>query len=146
MGGTVVVDCEPLPATAMTGAMAGTVGVEVVTPEGTTELLGYDWHVKVKALPATVSESPALESCWMVMSGLVAVNPDTVEGVSGSDNGTPSSGTGLGIVTLKLNGPCGVVAGVAPLASIWVVAEPIKVGDSAAAAPASAAGRFTTVW
>ncbi len=82
----------------------------------------------------------------MVMAPPVAVNPEIVDGLSGNDSGTPSSGTGLGIVTLNVNGPCGVVAGVAPMASIWVVAEPVKVGDSAAAAPASAAGRFTTVW
>ena len=82
----------------------------------------------------------------MVMAPPVAVNPAIVAGLSGNDSGTPSSGTGLGMVTSNVNGPWGVPTGVAPLASIWVVAEPVNVGDSAAAAPASEAGRFTTVW
>src|SRR5450432_1042358 len=70
-----------------------------------------------------------------------------VLGDSGSDNGTPESGIGLGKGTLKLNGPWGVLAGVAPLASIWVEAEPVRLGPpTAAAAPANEAGRFTTVW
>jgi hypothetical protein len=50
--------------------------------------------------------------------------------------------------TLKLRGPSDVVAGVAPLASIWAVAEPARgiPGETAAAADANDAGRFTTVW
>ncbi len=59
----VVVEVAPPLALAMTGSMELTSGESVVIPEGTTESLGYDWHVKVRALPATVRESPALESC-----------------------------------------------------------------------------------
>ena len=77
-------------------------------------------------MPATVSERLAEESSWMVMSPLVAVNPEIVAGVEGSDRLTPAAGTGLGIGTLKESGPSGVVAGVAPLASIWAVAEPAR--------------------
>src|ERR1700681_4783699 len=83
----------------------------------------------------------------MVMPPEVAVNPLMVAGVSGSDSVTPEAGTGLGMATLKLNGPSGVLAGVAPLASIWVEADPIRLGPpTAAAALASDCGRFTTVW
>jgi hypothetical protein len=103
-------------------------------------------QVRSKALPATVSDRLAEASSWMVMSPLVAVNPFTVRAVSGSDSVTPASGTGMGMSTLKSSGPSAVVAGVAPLASIWAVAEPVRLGCSAAAAPAKAAGRFTTVW
>ncbi len=39
-GATVVVEADPPPATAMTGAMGLAVGAEVVMPEGVTELLG----------------------------------------------------------------------------------------------------------
>ena len=80
--------------------------------------------------------------------GSVAVNPEIVAGVEGSDKLTPASGTGLGMGTLKVSGPSGVLAGVAPLASIWAVAEPARgcPGETAAAAVARAAGRFTTVW
>jgi hypothetical protein len=83
----------------------------------------------------------------MVMPVEVAVNPLMVAGVSGSDRVIPESGIGLGKGTLKLNGPSGVVAGVAPLASIWVEAEPIRLGPpTAAAAWASDDGKFTAVW
>ncbi len=99
-----------------------------------------------RALPATVSDRLAAESSWMVMPALVAVNPLMVAAVEGSVSGTPSVGMGLGKGTLKLSGPWGVVAGVAPLASIWVVAEPASVGETAAAALARLAGRFTMVW
>jgi len=90
----------------------------------------------------------ALESSWIETGPPVAVNPLTVAGVLGSDRLTPSSGMGLGIVTLKSSGPSGVVAGVAPLASIWAVAEPVRgcPGDTAAAAEANDDGRFTIVW
>jgi hypothetical protein len=131
----------------MTGAMGLAEGVVVVMPEGVTELLGYAWQVSARVLPATISDRLAAESCWMVMLPLVAVNPLTVAGVSGSDSDTPEAGIGLGKGTLKLSGPSGVWAGVAPLASIWVEAEPIRLGPpTAAAALASDAGRFTTVW
>jgi hypothetical protein len=82
----------------------------------------------------------------MVMPPLVAVKPGIVAGVEGSDNDTPASGMGLGNGTLKLSGPSGVVGGLAPLTSIWAVAEPISVGATAAAAEAKELGRFTTVW
>jgi hypothetical protein len=59
----VVVGVVPPLALAMTGSMELTTGESVVMPEGTTESLGYDWHVKVRELPARVRESPALESC-----------------------------------------------------------------------------------
>ncbi len=103
-------------------------------------------QVRARALPATVSDRLAEASSWMVMAPEVAVKPLTVAAVDGSDSDTPASGTGLGMGTLKSSGPSEVVAGVAPLASIWVVAEPVRLGCSAAAAPASEAGRFTTVW
>ena len=48
--------------------------------------------------------------------------------------------------TLKSSGPSGVVAGVAPVASIWAVAEPSRLGCNDAAALARELGRFTTVW
>ena len=82
----------------------------------------------------------------MVIELLVAVKGPTVCGVEGNDSDTPASGMGLGNGRLKVSGPTGVVAGVAPLASTWAVAEPDKVGETAAAAEASEAGRFTTVW
>ena len=141
----VVVD-DPPPATAITGAMAAAVGVVVVMPEGVTESLGYAVQVSDRALPATVRDRLAAESSWMVTSELVAVNPLTVAAVVGSVSGTPSAGMGLGKGRLKLSGPWGVVAGVAPVASIWVVAEPARVGETAAAAVARLAGRFTMVW
>ena len=142
----VVVADVPPPATAITGAMGAAVGVEVVMPEGVTVSLGYAVQVSARALPATVSDRLAAESSWMVMSVLVAVNPLTVAGVEGRVSGTPVVGTGLGGVTLKSSGPSEVVAGVAPLASIWAVAEPARVGETAAAALARLAGRFTVVW
>jgi hypothetical protein len=141
----VVVD-DPPPATAITGAMAAAVGVVVVMPEGVTESLGYAVQVSDRALPATVRDRLAAESSWMVTSELVAVNPLTVAAVEGSVSGTPSVGMGLGKGRLKLSCPWGVVAGVAPLASIWVVAEPDNVGETAAAAVARLAGRLTMVW
>ena len=84
----------------------------------------------------------------MVMAPLVAVNPLMVAGVVGSDKVTPAAGIGLGKGTLNVSGPWGVVAGVAPLASIWVVAEPVRgcPGETAAAAEANDWGRFTVVW
>src|ERR1700691_2255907 len=82
----------------------------------------------------------------MVIPVLVAVNGPSVEGVAGSDSDTPALGTGLGIVTLKVSVPDGNVAGVAPLARSWAVAEPVRVGDREAAALANVSGRFTTVW
>ena len=103
-------------------------------------------QVSDRALPATVSDRLAAESSWMVMPVLVAVNPEIVAGVLGRVSGTPSVGMGLGKGTLKFSGPWGVVAGVAPLASIWAVAEPARVGVTAAAAVARLAGRFTVVW
>ncbi|HLN41216.1 MAG TPA: hypothetical protein VK215_02115 [Acidimicrobiales bacterium] len=47
--------------------------------------------------------------------------------------------------TLKSRGPWGVVAGTAPLASIWAVAEPSRLGCKDAAALARDSGRFTIV-
>jgi hypothetical protein len=84
----------------------------------------------------------------MVMPPEVAVNPEMVAGVDGTDRGTPAAGTGLGMGTLKLRGPSAVVAGVAPLASIWAVAEPARgwPGEISPAAVAREAGMFTTVW
>jgi hypothetical protein len=104
-------------------------------------------HVSARALPATLRLRLAEESSWMVMDELVAVKPGTVAGVGGSDRLTPEGGIGLGKGTLKVSAS-GVVAGVAPLASIWAVAEPARgiPGDTAAAAEANDAGRFTTVW
>ena len=87
-------------------------------------------QVSARALPATVSDRLAEASSWMVMAPEVAVKPLTVAGVEGSDSDTPASGTGLGMGTLKLSGPSEVVAGVAPLASIWAVAEPVRLGCS----------------
>ena len=80
--------------------------------------------------------------------GSVTVNPEIVAGVEGSDKLTPAAGTGFGMGTLKLSGPSGVVAGVAPLASSWAVAEPARgcPGDTSEAAVARALGMFTTVW
>jgi len=103
-------------------------------------------QVKARALPATVSDRLAEESSWRVIWVLVAVKGPTVWGVAGSDNDTPASGIGLGKGRLKVSGPTGVAAGVAPLASTWAVAEPASDGETAAAAEASEDGRFTTVW
>ena len=87
----------------------------------------------------------AEESSVMVTGPPVAVKPLTLAGVDGSVSATPALGTGLGMVTLKLSGPSGVLAGVAPLASIWVLAEPLSVGEMAAAALAREAGRLAVV-
>ena len=104
-------------------------------------------QVRAKVLPATMSDKVAEVSSWIVIAPPVAVNPLMVAGVSGSDSESPESGIGLGKGTLKVSGPSGVMAGVAPMASIWVEAEPIRLGPpTAAAALASDAGRFTTVW
>jgi hypothetical protein len=83
----------------------------------------------------------------MVIAPLVAVKPGTVAGVAGSDRLTPDAGMGLGKGTLKVSAS-GVFAGVAPLASIWAVAEPARgcPGETAAAAEANDAGRLTSVW
>jgi len=54
----------------------------------------------------------------------VTVNGPTVMGSAGRSRVTPESGTGVGMVTSKLNGPSAVVAGVAPAASICVEAMP----------------------
>jgi len=83
-------------------------------------------QVRARALPATVSDRLAEASSSMVMGPLVAVKPAIVAGVEGSDRLTPAAGIGLGTGTLKASGPSGVVAGVAPLASIWAVAEPAR--------------------
>ena len=65
----------------------------------------------------------------------------------GSDRLTPAAGMGLGKGTLKVTARGVKVAGVAPLASSWAVAEPARVGpERAAAALARDWGRFTTVW
>ena len=61
-----------------------------------------------------------------MMAPLVAVKPEIVAGVEGSERVTPEAGIGLGTGTLKESGPSGVWAGVAPLASIWAVAEPAR--------------------
>ena len=104
-------------------------------------------QVRAKVLPATMSDKVAEVSSWIVIAPPVAVNPLMVAGVSGSDSESPESGIGLGKGTLKVSGPSGVMAGVAPMASIWVEAEPIRLGPpTAAAALASDAGRFTNVW
>jgi len=143
-GPVVVVD--PPPPTAITGAMGLAEGVVVVMPEGVTVLLGYAVHVSDRGAPDTVSVRLADESSWTMTWLLVAVNPLTVAAVEGSDRVTPSAGTGLGMGTLKLSGPSGVVAGTAPLASICAVAEPSRLGCRDAAALANISGRFTIVW
>ena len=112
-----VVVVEAPEALAITGEMGLFGGIEVVMPEGVTESLGYAVHVNNSALPATVRERLAEESCSIVIGPEVAVNPPMVAGVDGRDNDTPASGTGLGMGTLKLSGPWGTVAGAAPLAS-----------------------------
>ena len=99
-----------------------------------------------RGAPDTMSVRLARESSWIVTWLLVAVNPLTVAAVDGSDSATPSAGTGLGMGTLKLSGPSGVVAGVAPVASIWAVAEPSRLGCNDAAALARDSGMFTMVW
>jgi len=103
-------------------------------------------QVSARGAPETMRVRLAEASSWMVMALLVAVNPLTVLAGVGSIRVTPSVGTGLGMATLKLSGPSGVLAGVAPVASIWAVAEPVRLGCRAAAAPAREAGMFTTVW
>jgi hypothetical protein len=103
-------------------------------------------HVSVRLLPATDRLRLAAESSWIVICPLVAENPGTVSGVDGSCSVTPASGMGLGKGVLKVKGPTGVVDGVAPAASIWAVAEPARLEDTAAAALANEAGRFTVVW
>jgi hypothetical protein len=146
LGAAVVVDDEPPPATAITGAMGLPVGVDVVMPEGVTELFAYAVQVSANGLPATMSVTLAAESSWIVIAPLVAVNPLTVIAGSGKVRATPAAGIGLGKVTLKLRGPSGVVGGVAPLASIWAVADPIRpAGLTACAADARVWGMFTTV-
>lgn len=141
----VVVVGEVPPEVAITGAMELALGVEVVMPEGVTVSLGYAVQVRSSALPATFSVRLAEESSVMVMGPPVALKPLTVAGVDGRVNATPSAGTGDGMVTLKSSGPSGVDAGVAPLASILVLADPLSVGEMAAAALAKAAGRLAVV-
>jgi hypothetical protein len=93
-------------------------------------------QVSAIGLPEMVSERVADESSLIVTAPPVALNPLTVVGAVGKESVTPAVGTGLGMVTLKSSGPSEVVAGVAPPASIWVVAEPDRLGCTAAAAPA----------
>jgi len=91
-------------------------------------------QVSVNGLPEIVRVKLAEESSLIVTGPPVALNPLTVAGAVGSESVTPAAGTGLGMGTLKSSGPSEVVAGVAPLASIWAVAEPARVGCTAAAA------------
>lgn len=103
-------------------------------------------QVRDSGEPPTVRVREELESSWIVMLLLLAVNPLTVAGVEGRSSGTPLAGTGDGMVTLKLKGPWGVVAGVAPVASIVVFADPSRFGCIPAAAFARACGMLTVVW
>jgi hypothetical protein len=86
-----------------------------------------------------------LESCCMEMALPEAVNGPMVAGVDGSVSSTGPV-TGLGRVTLKSMVPVDMVAGVAPVASIFVDALPVSVGETASAAEASACGRDTVTW
>jgi hypothetical protein len=83
-------------------------------------------HVSDNGAPDTIRDKLAEEPSWIVMLAVEAVNPLTVAGAEGTDRGTPPVGIGLGRGALKDVGPSGVVAGVAPLASIWVVAVPVS--------------------
>jgi hypothetical protein len=106
-------------------------------------------HTSGSGLFATMIVSVVVLSWAMVIPVLVAVNGPWVcraSPVAGNESATPAVGTGLGIVTLKLMGPTFVVAGVAPKASSWAVADPANVGETAAAAVAKDDGRFATVW
>lgn len=145
VGELVVVVVVP-PDTAITGDMDGTDGVEVVTPDGVMVSLGYAVHVRLRGLPATMSVRLMPESSSMVTPPPLEVNgPSEAAGV-GTWRTTPLEGIGLGNVRLKVSGPTGKVEGVAPRASSLVVAEPVRVGDRAAAALAKEAGSVTDVW
>jgi len=93
------------PPMAITGAMGLVVGAIEVMPEGVNESLGYAAQASTTALPSSVSEMLAEDSCWMVTVALVAVNPLMVAGVVGSDTVTPVLGTGVAMGTAKSNGP-----------------------------------------
>jgi hypothetical protein len=101
----VVVPPPPPPDNAMIGEIELAVGAVEVMPDGVTESLGYAVQVSARGLPATVRLRLALASSEIAIGPPVAVNPLTVAGVEGSDKATPSSGTGLGIVTSKVSGP-----------------------------------------
>lgn len=102
--------------------------------------------MSVRGWPPTVSVRVADESSAKLGVLLVAVNGPSVAGDVGTVSTTPASGTGLGMVTVKLSVPVDSVAGVASVASIWAVTDPCSCGEMAAAAEANAAGRVTEVW
>jgi len=93
------------PPMAITGAIGLVVGAREVMPEGVTELLGYAVQASATALPPSVSEMLAADSCWIVTVALVAMNPLMVAGLAGSDTATPVSGTGATMGTAKSRGP-----------------------------------------
>ena len=75
-----------------------------------------------------------------------AVNGPILAAVAGTVMVTPLGGTGLGMGTLKLSVPEGIDPGVAPVASIVVLAVPVRaVFPSAAAADTIVAGMGTDV-
>ena len=132
-------------ATAITGAMGLPVGAVVEIPEG-TELFGYDVQVSVNGEPPTSSVRLVEESSSTVICEPVAVKGPSVVGDDGTVSVTPASGTGVGMSTLKFSVPVDSVAGVAPDTSSCPEAEPLSVGEMAAAALARVEGRLTEVW
>ena len=74
-------------------------------------------QVKDKGAPDTINVIDVLESCWIVMALLVAVNGPSDAGVEGTCKGTPELGSGLGKVRLIAKLGMASVPGVAPLAS-----------------------------
>lgn len=86
----------------------------------------------------------------LVSSSMVMAPPEEVKGPTvpaglGNWRERPSAGTGSGMATLKLMVPPDMVAGVAPVTSSCVVADPFRVLPSAAAAEARAAGKLASV-
>ena len=132
-------------ARAMMGAM-GSLGRPDPNPVGCV-LLGKAVQVSANGLPETSRVSEALLSSVMVMPVDVAVKGPTVAAGDGRSSGRPPLGIELGIGTLKLKGPSVMLAGVAPVASTFVVAVPLMaVLPKAAAAETRDAGIETTVW
>jgi len=97
-------------------------------------------------VPDTSSVSETVESTVKVMSPPPAVKGPTLPGAEGRSRVSPDVGIGLGMGVLNVI-VSDVVAGVAPVASTWIVAVPlIEEFPSAAAALAIWVGIETVDW
>jgi hypothetical protein len=139
------------PVEAITGEMGEpTGGLDVMPLKGTVSL-GYVAHVKVNGGAVSLPDANRVKLiCWpweIVMVPPDAVNGPIVAGAEGTARAKPDEGTGVGMGTSKLMAPEGIAAGVAPLASTWVVADPaMLMFPRAWAAATMSCGMLRLVW